>query len=71
MDEGEHGTGEHAQSAGALHEGFMALDAQFHFAQAAGLPIAQEQVHLNLEGGEIGEDLSLEVSRCSVLPHSG
>ena len=46
-------------------------NAQFHLAQAAGLSIAQEQVHLRLEGGEVGEDLLFEVGRFSVLPHSG
>jgi hypothetical protein len=52
---------ESADAGEALQEIFVARDAFFQFAKAAGLSVAEKLAHLRLEDGEIGEDLGFEV----------
>ena len=61
VQNGQRDPADGSDSLGPLDDGFMPLDTQLEFAQAAGLSVAEEFFHLRFEDGKIGEDLGFEI----------
>ena len=55
-----------ADSAGALHEGFVAVDALVQFLNAARLAVADKPAHVGLEFGKTGENFLFKIGHVEV-----